>query len=297
MLFKVKHYISICLPLICLLILIGNSHTAISGAKNGLSLWANVIIPTLLPFILLTNSLLSGQLLPRLVNHPVLSHFKPCIWLCVIIGFLCGYPMGGKFVNDLYTGGFLDRRLAKILLVFCNNASPMFVIGYVLHYGLTDSIPPCIVFLLLYIPNILLFSIRYLYYKKYASKSADFHMQEHPNTFPDIIKKSIESVMIIGVYIMLFSILTSLLKRFVNQYTLLPIASLEITVGISLLHTHMFSGHIQTTYILALTAFGGFSAIAQTRSVAPALENTFMGYTIWKLFLGLCTGLLSYICL
>ena len=294
---KIKRSIVMFLPLLCLLILFGNSHTAIAGARTGLSLWANVIVPTLLPFIVLTNTFLAGQALPRLVNHPLFRRFKPCVLLCILIGFLCGYPMGGKFVNDLYTGGFLDRRLAELLLVFCNNASPMFVIGYVIHYGLADSISPCIVFSLLYIPNLLLFVVRYLHYQKYASKTAEFHLQEHPKSFSDIISQSISSVLMIGVYIMLFSILTSLLKAFVKPYTLLPIASLEITVGISLLQTQLCAGKLQTAYMLALTAFGGLSAIAQTKSVSPALNDAFRSYTGWKLFLALCTGLLSFLCL
>ena len=293
MLSKIKRYTTVLSPVICLLLLVLCSSASIEGAKTGLSLWANVIVPTLLPFIILTNLMIYGKTLPALANHAIIKKYQPCVILSIVVGFLCGYPMGGKFVNDLYVGGFLDKQLANLLLVLCNNASPMFIIGYVIHYGLCDSVSPVIVFGLLYIPNIVLFLCRYVRYAKRQNKAADFHLNTNPRSLPEIIKQSIDSVLLIGAYIMLFSILTALVKQYARGLFLLPVASLEITVGISLLkNTVMLPAH-RTALILALTAFGGCSSIAQTKSVANAKELSFLSYTLWKLFLACITGVLT----
>lgn len=287
---KIKRYASVISPMVCLLLLVFGSATSIEGARTGLSLWANVIVPTLLPFIILTNLMIYGKTLPALANHPIIRKYQPCVLLSVVVGFLCGYPMGGKFVNDLYIGGFIDRQLAGLLLVLCNNASPMFILGYVIHYGLADSLAPILVFSLLYIPNILLFICRYMRYAKRKSKAADFHLNTNPRSLPEIIKQSIDSILLIGAYIMLFSILTALVRPYARGLLLLPVASLEITVGISLLkNTAMLPAH-RTALILALTAFGGCSSIAQTKSVANAKELSFLSYTLWKLLLACITG-------
>ena len=294
MLSKCKHYLAILSPIACLILLVLCSATSIEGARTGLLLWANVIVPTLLPFIILTNLMIHGKTLPALANHPIIKKCQPCILLSILVGFLCGYPMGGKFVNDLYTGGFIDKRLANLLLVLCNNASPMFIIGYVIHYGLEDSLSPAFVFFVLYIPNIILFLCRYARYAKRQNKAADFHLNPQVSSLSEIIQYSIESILLIGAYIMLFSILTALVETYAQGLLLLPVASLEITVGISILKNALLPPSYQTALILALTAFGGASSIAQTKSVANAKELSFFFYTLWKLFLAFITGLLVF---
>lgn len=289
-----KQTIMAVLPMVCLGILIVCSNTAIEGAKRGLALWANVIVPTLLPFIILTNIIIHGKTLSLAANHPVIKKYQPCIILSIFVGFLCGYPMGGKFVNDLYTGGFIDNRLANILLVLCNNASPMFILGYVIRYGLESLVSPFFVFSLLYIPNIIIFLLRYIRYKKQALHAATFQLMLKPATMAELITQSIQSILLIGAYIMIFSIITELLMGYATNLLLLPISSLEITVGIALLKNAALMDTKKTALILALTAFGGFSSIAQTKSVANNSALSFLSYTIWKLLLSVITGSLAF---
>ncbi len=290
-----KQNLAALLPLCCLGILILCSGDSIEGAKKGLRLWANVIVPTLLPFIILTNLIIHGKTLSMAANHPIIKKYHPCILLSIFVGFLCGYPMGGKFVNDLYTGGFIDARLANLLLVLCNNISPMFIIGYVIHYGLNDQISPITAFLLLYIPNITVFLLRYMKYKKQPLHPASFQLTIRPATMSELINESIQSVLAIGAYIMIFSIITELLTAYATKLLLLPISSLEITVGISLLKKAAFSDAKKTALILALTAFGGFSSIAQTKSIAANPALSFLSYTIWKFILSVITGVSTFI--
>lgn len=70
----------------------------------------------------------------------------------------------------------------------------------------------------------------------------------------------------LGGYIMLFSMLASLLRKlpFRPEFTLLATGVLELTNGIDCLSA--YSGTSQLKYILAMafTAFGGLSGIAQT---------------------------------
>lgn len=285
-----KQTIMAVLPMVCLGILILCSDTAIEGAKRGLSLWANVIVPTLLPFIILTNTIIHGKTLSMAANHPIIKKYQPCIILSIFVGFLCGYPMGGKFVNDLYTGGFIDNRLANLLLVLCNNASPMFILGYVIRYGLDGLVSPLFVFAMLYIPNITVFLLRYIRYKRQALHAATFQLVVKPATLSELITQSIQSILLIGAYIMIFSMITELLMGYATKLLLFPISSLEITVGIALLKNAALADAKKTALILALTAFGGFSSIAQTKSVANNSALSFLSYTIWKLLLSVITG-------
>lgn len=292
-----KRLIQYLWPVLALTILVIFSKTAIEGAKNGLFLWANVIVPTLLPFIILTNIILRGQTLAYLVNQPIFKKFHPGILMSIFVGFLCGYPMGGKFVHDLFVSGYIDYKLANILLVHCNNASPMFILGYVIYYGLPEGLSPLSVFIAIYGPNLLLFFFRYRRYKTQKDKSARLEIPNHELSLRDIFLDSLSTIFIIGIYIMIFSIITTLLIPFAKGLFFYPIASLEVTVGISLIKESIFSDIKKTVLIVMLTSFGGCSAIAQTKSVANHKALSFLSYTFWKLCIAMLSGTMIYLML
>ena len=117
----------------CMLVLILDSRTALSGAVSGVELCIKTLIPSLFPFfvlsILLTNAL-AGQ---------TISILKPIASVCkmptgtesiLAIGFLGGYPVGAQSVSGLYRKGHLTQSQAMRMLVFCNNAGPAFIFGF-----------------------------------------------------------------------------------------------------------------------------------------------------------------------
>ena len=46
-----------------------------------------------------------------------------------VLGSLCGFPLGVKCVRDLYTSGGISKDDAELLIGFCNNTSPAFLIA------------------------------------------------------------------------------------------------------------------------------------------------------------------------
>ena len=93
---------------ICLLFfLLFHPKEALTGVKNGLGLWLNIMIPTLLPFLILTGALLKTGNIRKLLK-PSAFFWKTFFGLSpagayvLILGLLCGYPMGAKLAHDLY---------------------------------------------------------------------------------------------------------------------------------------------------------------------------------------------------
>ena len=109
------------------------------------------------------------------------------------------------------------------------------------------------------------------------------------------IMNGFETLVRIGGYIMLFSILISLAEKLPLPKPVLILLEnvLEITNGINCLTNTDWS--IQTKYILAMTAtaFGGLSGIAQTSSMVKGTSLSMKKYCLVKLFLTLCTFLLA----
>lgn len=119
-----------------------------------MSLWLNVMIPTLLPFLILTGILLKAGNIPQLLGplSPFWKHFfgiSPAGAYVLILGFLCGYPMGAKLAHDLYINHQISQREGEYLLTFSCNASPAFIFSYLSKNILEGKVPPHSLLLLL----------------------------------------------------------------------------------------------------------------------------------------------------
>lgn len=124
-------------PAVCIifvLCLILMSGTVLASAKNGLTLWAYVIFPSLFPFFVAaeilnatgfirTSGLLLEPLMRPFFNVPGSASFA------LAMGISSGYPMGAKITSDLRSNGILTKAEAERLLAFTNNSGPIFVIG------------------------------------------------------------------------------------------------------------------------------------------------------------------------
>lgn len=115
-----------------MMILILDSQTAVMGAREGLTLCTQSLIPTLFPFFVLTSFLTSSLLGTDL---PFLKHFRKIMGIPVgcesimIPAFLGGYPAGAQCIGQSYRDGNLPQLAAQKLLLFCNNAGPSFLFG------------------------------------------------------------------------------------------------------------------------------------------------------------------------
>ena len=114
------------------------------GASEGLLLWFQIVLPTLLPFIIISNILIqtnSISMLSRIFGPAFQKIFRISTdgSFVVLAGFLCGYPMGAKVTSDLILAGRITKSEGSYLLSFCNNTSPMFIISYVIWQNLYDQ--------------------------------------------------------------------------------------------------------------------------------------------------------------
>ena len=110
--------------------------SALTGAKNGLVLWFNQVLPSLLPFLILSTLLLSTGLSDSIAKRlaPVLSPVFRCSpfgCYAVVIGILSGLPVGAKTIASLVRSGKITKKEGQYLLPLCNNPSPLFLLGFI----------------------------------------------------------------------------------------------------------------------------------------------------------------------
>ena len=90
---------------ICFLLLYPQE--ALAASKEGMQLWLNVLLPVLLPFLILTGILIHTNMAGKLLQ-PVEVIWNKVLGVsaagayAVIVGALCGYPVGAKIISDLY---------------------------------------------------------------------------------------------------------------------------------------------------------------------------------------------------
>ncbi len=133
-----KNAISIIFVLFTIFLVIF-SKSNLTAAKNGLKLWANNVVPSLLPFFIATN-LLSHTNVIKYVSKACNKFMRPifnvpgeCAY-AFILGLISGYPVGAKIVTDLKDNNFCTTEEAERMLCFTNNSGPLFIIGTVRNY-------------------------------------------------------------------------------------------------------------------------------------------------------------------
>ena len=102
------------------------------SVKSGLSLCSNVIIPSVFPFIVLSDFLYAELDFSRMkfisMSFAKIFKINPAGLYPFVLGMLCGFPLGVKCTAELYLSGTLSRDEAERLIGFCNNTGPAFLV-------------------------------------------------------------------------------------------------------------------------------------------------------------------------
>lgn len=124
------------LGLFCVVLLLMRTDSAVTAAGQGLSLCRRTVIPALFPFMVCSELLVASggaQLLGRALARPMQKLLGiPGAAACpVLLGALCGFPVGARAVAALYDRGELSAGQCTRLLTFVNNPSSAYLISAV----------------------------------------------------------------------------------------------------------------------------------------------------------------------
>ena len=280
-----------------------------SGAEEGLLLWFQIIFPTLFPFLVVTSLLLSSgglNLITRLFGGLFRRIFRVTQngAFAVLAGFLCGYPMGAKVTADLLRAEKISDREARYLLSFCNNTSPVFIINFIVWktFGNKRLMLPTLL-ILIGSPVLMSFIFRRIYLKgRHPFPEPSAALKEKKTRFDfsvldSCMMNSFEAIVKVGGYIILFSVLLSLLEELSGQNSILMAAApaLEVTNGILLLSSSVSDPGLRYAAVLGLTSFGGLCSAAQTQCMLEGTGLSVIPYIIQKLTTAAAASLLSFI--
>lgn len=289
-------WINICLVLAVLLLC---PAVVNKGSGDGLLLWFTVVLPALFPFMVFSGVMMKigatqtiGHYLYPVFHHLLGLSENGCYAMAV--GFLSGYPLGGKTAADLLRQNAVTPAEAQYILCFCNNASPMFLLEYIGVYCLGMR-KPWLVLMVVYgtaVWNAVLFlqkNTKDSYQIRQNVVECSYDKGKHPavmNALDEAIMDSFVTVTKVGGYIILFSILAEFVEKIVPCHAfakMIGLGIIEITTGGEYLKTYPMMADFKWIFACGFSAFGGFSSVAQTYSVLQGTELSVAGYLKAKL--------------
>lgn len=280
-------------------------------AFTGLTLWFHKMVPVLLPFMILSGIMIRMNLTESFVSllHPFLHRLfgtsKNGSYV-MLMGFLCGFPMGAKVAGELRETGRLSHWEGARLLYFCNNIGPIYFLSYVVPtLGITKPLVPfLIMYGLPFLYGLFLFRVPFPVRRRkkpvvrnlfacsqvsdYQGNSQDKQGKEPPaagsvpllSAVDGSIVSGLSSIARLGGYMVFFNLLNILFVPFSRLPSFLPQlynCILEITSGIDR------CGHSHPYLVLIMLPFGGFSCIAQTYSMIRNSDFAIRPYLFHKL--------------
>lgn len=307
---------------------------------RGLNMWWEIVFPSLLPFFIVSEMLIGfgvvnfiGVLLEPLMRP--LFKVPGVGGFVMAMGMASGFPAGAKLTARLRQEGQLTRIEAERLVSFTNSSNPLFIFGAVSVGFFQNPQLGAILALSHYLGNIFVGIMMRFYGKAEEIRNSDrkkrftlrtalsvLHQTRIKDKRPlgkllgDAVTSSIQTLLMIGGFIILFSVVNKLLYllhittilakiiefmlssfSFTKSLSLPLISGLfEITLGskmTSQIHDASLLQQIMlTSFILG---FSGFSVQAQVASILAQTDIRFQPFFFARTIHGITASWFSYL--
>jgi len=337
--------------ILCLIVF---SDKALKAAANGLKLWLNIVVPSLFPFFVASDLLnttgfvrAAGVLLEPIMKP--LFNVPGCGSFPFALGVVSGYPVGAKITASMRAKNMLTKTEAERLIAFTNNSGPLFIIGAVAA-GMFKMPSVGLFLLLCHIAACITVGIIFRFYginrkkskknnKSYPSgysssmqtainrenifkrfkqelfKSASYESQNLGSILASAIKDSIMTILSIGGFIILFSVIINLLREtgLIRAASLMlePLLSpvgissdiitsvlsgvFEITTGTNLVSTADATMTQKLCAASLIIGWAGLSVHSQVLSIISSTDLSIKPYLFGKLLQGIISALYTFI--
>lgn len=313
-----KNYVICFFISIVIVLFFVNLDVSISAALDGAKLWFKAMLPTLFPFLVICNLLISydgitvySKILGPLLCKP-LGLSKSCSFP-LAASFLCGYPLGAKYCTDIYELGYIDRKEYIRLLNVASNCGPLFIVGSVALAMLGNVKLGYILLIANYLSLII---IGFITKTKASSSSLESKMptikiKNFGVAFKEAIDNALTTTLTVGGFIILFSVVIAIIKNnaqisivFNNIESLINLpkdslyalflGSIEITNGCNILATSSLTLPFKLSIISFLCSFSGLSIIAQVTSFTSKHDVPTARYMLLKLVQGIVSFIITF---
>ena len=296
----------------CFVLILRNADAAVEYMGRGLILCAKTVIPSLFPFMVISELLVSsgaGEALGRLFSRLMRRVFgiSGAGASALFLGSMCGFPIGARTAVSLYDKGVISKAECQHLLTFTCNPGSAFLITAV-GVSLYGSRPLGVTLYAVVLSCGLLTGFLARFFLRSPKEPAEhphFPSGLHPGgveTFTGAVSSAATGMLTVCAYVIFFSALTGVMGHAASDwgmeqglgYTLLC-GLLEMTGGISQASTHGGDPGLILTAVFA--GWSGISVHLQIMTLCGGRGLSFKPYLLAKAFQGLLCGVVTAVIL
>jgi len=308
---------ALCLGGFCFLfLLLRNASVAMDGVRQGLSLCAEVLLPSLFPFLVLSELLIAmgaGRLLGRFLARPVAFFFGVSSDAAapILLGALCGQPVATATAVTAYDRGELSRAELERISLFANNPSSGFLVGAVGEAFFGSDTVGSVLFVITLLSGAAIGMLLRIFGGSLATPNA----KKPPNggqndlgatLFTDSVRRALFTFLQIAAFLLFFSCISRCVAAYCEAWAtpsavrVALFGLLEMTTGISAAVT-TFPPVTAFRFCAFFSSFAGLSVCLQIFSIAQGRGIRFAPYLTAKLAQGtiallLAEGYLRFFC-
>lgn len=294
---------------LCLVLLLRHSQVAMDYMRQGLTLCAETLIPSLFPFLVLSELLVIsgvGEALGQLCSGVMRRVFgvSGAGASAVILGSACGFPVGARTAVGLLDRGGITKKECEHLLTLVNQPSSAYLISTVGVglYGCRRI--GVILYLVVVFCGLLTGLIAGLLLGRPGKNlsppsSPSARHPRGPEALTAALASSTSGMMTVCAYVVFFSVITGLIGQIMEgrgSYGrvchLLLGGVLEMTGGIGLASALPKPSSLILTAVFA--GWSGLSVHGQIMALCGGRGLSFRPYLLAKTFQGLLCGVITW---
>ena len=275
-----------------IILVITNPKVCTAGAAKGLLLSGRVIIPSLFPFTACVLFIMrSGGLSLLGFTAPFskrVFHLSPEHFSLMLLSFTGGYPVGAKLLNEAVKSGRLTKENAGIMLNYCVNAGPAFIVLAV-GGGILGSKKIGYILLVSHIAASLILSVIFGFFIKNdnippKNEAENFGAADN---FVSAVSDAASAVFSVCGYVILFSSVNEYMNLVSEKILFLKWVAPLLEV------TNAVTGMRNILIIAFLLGFAGVSVWCQILSMGKLIKINFAAFALSRAVHGLLSAVIT----
>ena len=279
------------LILIEILILL-NSNIVINAVRSSIKIFLISVFPSLVPTMVIGIMLVKNnvyEIIPKFIKNifKKVFNYNDYMTSIFIISLITGTPSNALYINEYLDKGLITNNEAESLLLSTHFINPLFVVGMVGNVIFKSTKIGFSILLTLWISNLIkAYITRPRVYKNIDRKNISCN-KSIINIFFVSIKQAIYALLTIMGIIILFNMLTILIREILNlsnTFSVIINGILEMTGGVTKVSEININILLKIIMTYIMLNFGGLSIHMQAFSMLENKKIRYLKYLIFRLF-------------
>lgn len=270
----------------------------------GINIWINNLIPSILPFLLITKLLINYNIIEYLniiFGKFITKFFKVSnnSTFIIIMSLFTGFPTGSIYIKEFLNKNLISLEEANYLITFTSFSNPLFVISGIGESLLGNKSIGILIYTIHLISGLL---ISFVYRKNSFNNNAYHNTSiQNNNSFISSLNIAIKEsfnilINMLGI-ILFFLLIISLIRNIIPNLFIKNILTglLEITSGINFLSKSNIPLNLKASIIGFFISFNGISIHFQIKSIISNTQIKYSKYLSARILQSILCFILIYL--